>query len=75
MATPDKKWFTKCMDLVDQKRYTEALDCLDQVILLNANNADAWCEKGKILTRLQRFEDSLQYFDNALKINPDHKED
>ena len=47
-----------------------ALICYDQAIGINANNSDAWFERGNALTRLLRLAEAIGSFDRAIELNP-----
>jgi tetratricopeptide (TPR) repeat protein len=52
--------------------YNEALEWYEKVIVLDANKADVWFNKGVILARLERYRDAINAFDKALGIKPDY---
>jgi len=55
-------------------RCEESIEILDQILEKQADNAYALTAKGHALLGMQKFDESLPYFDDALTINPDIKE-
>ena len=51
-------------------RYDEAIKCCNKALELNAQNADAWFNKGASLAMLGSFVAAIKCYDNALEINP-----
>ncbi|NIR13519.1 MAG: tetratricopeptide repeat protein, partial [Desulfobacterales bacterium] len=52
----------------------EAIEILDQILAKQAENVHALTAKGHALLGLQKFNESLKYFDEALAIDPEIKE-
>ena len=50
--------------------YNESLKAYNKTIALSPENANAWNGKGLVLAGLERYNESIVYFDNASKINP-----
>ena len=65
----------KALTLNDMGRCEEAIEILDQILAeQQSDNAHALAAKGHALLGLQKYEESLPYFDNALAINPEIEE-
>ena len=50
--------------------YKEAVDCLDRAIEINPGYAEALCNKGDALRRMDLNEQSLACLDRAVEIDP-----
>jgi tetratricopeptide (TPR) repeat protein len=57
---------------VKQKDYQGALDLLNQVVIREPKNADAWNYIGFSDRMLGRYDESLAAYEKALAIEPDH---
>ena len=56
--------------LIDSAEYSEALECFDKVIFLNANAAEAWYNRGNALRLLRRLDEALVSYRRCVKLNP-----
>ncbi len=56
-------------NLLQVKRYEEALDIFDEIITVNPENSKVYVYAGKALLALQSHEKALAYINQALKIN------
>ena len=56
--------------LIKIRKYSESLELLNEEITRHPNNADAYYEKYVALYKLGKTDESKQYFDNALRLNP-----
>jgi len=56
--------------LDDLKKYTDAIDCYDQVLKINPENADALNNKGVALAALGKYEEAVCYYNQFLKNCP-----
>ena len=56
--------------LAESGHYEEALDLINKGIKIDANNANAWYNKGIILFRMCRYQDALNSFAQAADIDP-----
>jgi hypothetical protein len=56
-------------NLLQQDRYEEALDRLEDVLALEPSNAEALIKRGMALERLQRMEAALESYDRAIASN------
>jgi len=68
-------WNAKAYLLGDLGRYNESLDAYDKAIgLMHANQTDEvsriWTSKGATLLKLNRTEDAIKAFDEAIHIDP-----
>jgi hydroxyacylglutathione hydrolase len=64
----------KAFALNDMGRCEAAIEVLDQILEKQRDNAYALTAKGHALLGLQRYAESLPYFDDAMALNPDIKE-
>lgn len=55
---------------VGTKSPTKGLAMINQVLKTNPNDANAWFIKGRILSDSQRYEDSIDAFNESIKIDP-----
>ena len=53
--------------------FDKALDFFEQALLLNPKNPDLWNYKGIVLRSLGRYAESIDCFNNSLKIDPRDK--
>jgi tetratricopeptide (TPR) repeat protein len=57
---------SKSQTLLKLGKADAALGCLDEILVMDPDNALALVKKGGALERLQRFEDALQCYDHAI---------
>lgn len=55
---------------VERKEYTEALDFIEQGLLLEPDHPLLWCEKALILNYLEQHEEAYRLFMKAASIRP-----
>ncbi len=70
-AAPDKAstinlLLNKSQTLMKLDKPEAALDCFDEILALDPNNADALVKKGAALERLQRFDEAVLCYDLAV---------
>ena len=53
--------------------FHKALDFFEKALLLNPKNPDLWNYKGIVLRSLGRYAESIDCFNNSLKIDPRDK--
>ena len=53
--------------------FNKALGFFEQALLLNPQNPDLWNYKGTALRSLGRYSESMECFNNSLKIDPRDK--
>jgi tetratricopeptide (TPR) repeat protein len=63
-------WIRKGLDLEDEQRHEEAMDCFDKAIELNPKDEYVWYWKGNCLRDMQRYEEALVCYDKAIELNP-----
>jgi|GEM_PF-3402092 len=61
-------WESEANDLYKQDKYDEALVFYEKILNLAPNNLTAYVCKGTILSDLQRYQEALDMFDEAIKI-------
>jgi tetratricopeptide (TPR) repeat protein len=64
----------RAVELAESGQYDEALDLVNKGIKHNANNANAWYNKGIILFKMCRYQDALNSFAQATDIDPEFTE-
>ena len=62
------------VELAESGQYDEALALVNKGIRLDANNANAWYNKGIILFKMCRYQDALNSFAQAADIDPEFTE-
>ncbi len=67
---PSENVQEKAERLIKQKRYIEAVKLLEKDLDRKPQNFDAWWLKGTALCHLQYYNDALDCYQIALKINP-----
>ena len=55
-------------------RCEEAIEILDQILAQKPDDVHALTAKGHALLGLQKYDESIRYFDDALAINPEIEE-
>jgi tetratricopeptide (TPR) repeat protein len=58
--------FNKSQTLMKLDKAEEALDCLDEILVLDPGNAEALVKKGAALERLQRTQGAIECYDRAI---------
>jgi tetratricopeptide (TPR) repeat protein len=64
--------YEEAVNHIEAERYAEAVPLLEQVVQLDADNADAWNYLGFAYRNLERFDDAFAAYNQALLIDPDH---
>jgi tetratricopeptide (TPR) repeat protein len=67
-------WSCKCIILLEQGKYDEALESCDKMLDINPRAYAGWHNKGVISEHFKRWEEANLYFDKALEINPKSSE-
>nr|MDZ8042578.1 tetratricopeptide repeat protein [Nostoc sp. CreGUA01] len=58
-------------NLINSKRYQDALRCLNKALTFTPDSSDIWFAKGYALVDLGRLEEAIASYDQATKIKPD----
>ena len=66
----DEIYNNKCLALINQYRFNEAIECYDKALKINPNNVKAWNNKAFALHNLNRLDEAIECYDEALKIDP-----
>ena len=66
----DEIYNNKCLALINQNRFNEAIECYDKSLKINPRNVKAWNNKAFALHNLNRLEEAIECYDEALKIDP-----
>lgn len=68
---PATELFDKGITLVCLGKYEEAIQCYEQAIEIDPNDAVAWSNKGITLGWLGKYEEAIKAADEAIRIDPD----
>ena len=71
MAEPDPPYHEQALDLVQQGKIHEALDCYDRALRTHPDNEVILNNKAIALISLDRFEEALDCTRSAMEINPE----
>jgi len=63
----------KGKDFLENSRFTEALGCFEQAILLNPDSPELWNFKGVVLRSMGRYNEAMECFNKSLEIDPRDK--
>ncbi len=66
----EKEWFDKGDSLLQQGDQEGAIAAFDRYIELNKSNSLAWIGKGTALLQLNRFNESMECFEQAFNLEP-----
>lgn len=58
---------------LEHGNFENALSIFEQALLLNPKNPDLWNYKGAALRSLGRYAESMECFNNSLKLDPRDK--
>ena len=64
----------RAVELAESGQYDEALALVNKGIKLDANNANAWYNKGIIHFKMGRYQDAINSFSQAADIDPEFTE-
>ena len=59
--------------LLENGDFSNALSFFEQALLLDSKNPDLWNYKGAALRSLGRYAESMECFNNSLKLDPRDK--
>jgi tetratricopeptide (TPR) repeat protein len=59
----------KAQGLLKANKAQEALHCLEEILKLDPNHAEAWVKKGSALERLRQDEGAVRCYDRAIELN------
>ncbi len=63
----------RAQGLIEDEKFEQAIELLEQVVRDDARNADAFNYLGFAARNIGRYTESLEYYQRALAIDPDHK--
>ena len=66
----DEIYNNKCLALINQYRFNEAIECYDKALKINPNNVKAWNNKAFALHNLNRLDEAIECYDKSLEIDP-----
>ena len=67
--TEAEQWIEKGIELRQLENYVGALDCYNEALKIQPNNAGALSSKGVVFRRLGKFDESLECYNKALEID------
>ncbi|MEQ8654196.1 MAG: tetratricopeptide repeat protein [Kiloniellales bacterium] len=70
-ATPSEE-FEEAVSLIDEDRYEDAIELLEEVAAIEPNSADVWNLLGFSYRSIGKTERAFASYNKALLINPDH---
>jgi tetratricopeptide (TPR) repeat protein len=69
---PQEFWKYLAFLLNELKKYQSALIYFDRAIRLEANDSNAWGQRGRALLKLDRYEEALVSFKRAIELDPSY---
>jgi tetratricopeptide (TPR) repeat protein len=60
----------KAQGLLKANKAQDALNCLEEILKLEPNHAEAWVKKGSALERLRHDDGALRCYDRAIELSP-----
>ncbi|NQU98457.1 tetratricopeptide repeat protein [Candidatus Woesearchaeota archaeon] len=66
------KWSNKGVELYNQRKLEEAVECFYRAIEINPKDADTWNNKGTTLGEQGKLEEAIESYDRATEINPEY---
>ena len=64
---------SSCKSLLENGDFNNALSFFEQALLLDPKDPDLWNYKGAALRSLGRYAESMECFNNSLKLDPRDK--
>jgi tetratricopeptide (TPR) repeat protein len=64
-----ENWQEKGLELLEQGRYNESIECFDKALSMNSSDTRALIGKGKALYALGSYDEAIKCYDKALMIN------
>ena len=61
-------WFNKGVALYDQGSYADAIQALDEAIMLDPKYATAWYYKGNALGDQGKYDEAIKAYDEAINL-------
>ena len=65
-----RHWNTKGGQLLDQRRYHEALASFDRALKFWPKYPGPWLNKGVVFVKIKRYDEALAAYNRALQLNP-----
>ena len=66
----DEIYNNKCLALINQYRFNEAIECYDKALKINPNDFRSWNNKAFTLHQLNRSNEAIECYNKSLEINP-----
>ena len=73
-SSGDDDTLREARTLISEERYEEALGKLEEVVMSDEDDADAWNLVGFAYRKLERYEPAMEGYARALAIDPRHTE-
>lgn len=67
-------WLDEGLKLKKLKKFTEAIQCFDEVLKINHQDPEAWYQKGLALNASDKDTEAMECYDHALDFNPEYTE-
>ncbi|CAN5552565.1 hypothetical protein BH10CYA1_BH10CYA1_25200 [soil metagenome] len=65
--------YRKAVDLLQDEKYREAIPLLEQTLVLNSTNANAYCDRARAYTELKEYDKAISDAASAIKISDSSK--
>ena len=62
-----RAWYKQGYSLWEMHRYEEALRCVDRALQLQPDAFELWCDRARLLSRLQCIDAAIARYDSRLK--------
>ena len=72
-ARSEPSEYRKAVKAIKKEDYAQAVELLQQVVDENPKNANAWNYMGYSLRNLNKYDEALAAYEQALQIKPKHK--
>jgi tetratricopeptide (TPR) repeat protein len=72
LSTGLGQYNSRLSNYVNYRQYRKAIECLDELILIQPLNSGLYTSKGKSLAELGRYSQALEAFDEAILLSPDN---
>jgi hypothetical protein len=66
------EWYDDGLSMLDSGFFDSAIQCFDEVLSAEPQNAKAWALKGTALIGMSNHDEALACFDNALDLDPEN---
>ena len=73
MSGPEEQWYNKALLLIDSKNRSDfgnAIEYLNQAIILNPDYVNAYRLRGELYARLERYALAIDDYDEIIRLKP-----